>query len=1255
MPLLSPAPVPFPPALRSLPTMLRRLGGYACLFLAFATVVRAQDTQPVVGDSLALEIQLAAGSNLVSLPLVPDTTSMDALLAPLPSLVLAKDDMGKHYMPGQEIAPLSEWSWAEAYSIRLAAPAVLQVAGPSIQPESSPLLLEAEVGNWVPYFQSAPRAVEEAFASIEAHLARVEDSSDRFYEPGNEDSTLDSLHVGHGYRVWVNETITLTYPPNATSNEEDDDPADTDGDGVPDAEDNCPTVPNPDQEDTNGDGTGDACSDTDGDGGGEEPDDTDGDGVPDAEDNCPAVPNPNQEDSDGDGTGDACSDTEGGGGGDGPQDTTSPTCTFQPVAPGPPQRRDVVVADTASGLVSIQVAEATANATLEVPQGSGNVLTAGESATFDPASASVIARAVQADGSLVSQIALTVTDAVGNVAICTETIPALPPSGDVIEAGTLAEALALTGLEEGQEVEVLGYYEPGDGGGGRFRLETSGATPDGGTIFVPDEHTNEVAEVLPNAGSTRYLNLLTAGEDVVYGSLTLDLLEPETRTSMLTIEGQHLHGIRWMSRLTHYYGMDYDAGAFDGGGQLKDHCALLFGGDGWQCDLRFTYQHTTSDLRLHRVGVGQVLNADWFGARTHDVDPEFDNQPILNHMINVAERMNVETPGSVTTIYLPQLAVYEYFGSIRLSDGLTLKGAGGTELVTVTNDLGHTYSPVRLKAAHTTLRIKSDEALTHIRMEKDPVEPYYLEPDIKHILRNRRSVIYLAPSVMSAGLEDLLLDGNWQGNQQAWTEGWASHEEKERSMRNTPGWSGFVSTNHGGVDIPQGQQITLRNVALLGHAATGVLGNVDNTWIAENVRLGNALWNHSMYATNGTWTNLTFEGFAWTHAAWYVGEITNLVFEDGAQAPYRPGGGLIAIRGGDVSSQSDAEGLGGAYIQEDGTPLQLGTTVDGFYLDLRGSDISSPFNGLGPSIVVKNGIIITRAEGFSGVFQENGNGYQDALYPDYVIENITVYDNAELNNSSVFKNLHTTQGLFRNVIKTPELFDVDNTANDALHLKAYWRNNYAWDTPQVNVFDGIVHDSPHKWIAYVSIHENAAGVDYFILNSRFNNTTSTLYRCPDGQGTLESLSGDHSRLRVYMKDVELNVHGSYTSNLQAFFALTFFSDVTDPTRGYSSEDSGTYTSTSGDQSRDYVIIPTDLLWEPHAEDGMVSVIDDAGGIVSGFAFTDSEGNPLDSDKRSPFLRVDLMRPIGSSETVSFDWEAAVRPWPEDVTVPDYAQ
>jgi hypothetical protein len=95
--------------------------------------------------------------------------------------------------------------------------------------------------------------------------------------------------------------------------------SDSDGDGIPNEKDNCPTIFNPlrpidsgKQPDADGDRVGDDCDPCPLDANtsvcksSPSPNDSDADGVPNDADNCPNVPNKDQQDGDGDKVGDAC-------------------------------------------------------------------------------------------------------------------------------------------------------------------------------------------------------------------------------------------------------------------------------------------------------------------------------------------------------------------------------------------------------------------------------------------------------------------------------------------------------------------------------------------------------------------------------------------------------------------------------------------------------------------------------------------------------------------------------------------------------------------------------------------------------------------------------------------------------------------------------------------------------------------------------------------------------------------------------------
>lgn len=133
-------------------------------------------------------------------------------------------------------------------------------------------------------FKTNVRAVR--FLAQPQHAYRIYFDSDRQVSaPLKEGGSLMAAKATTGF------TTPAASNPNYTL-------ADVDGDGVPDARDNCPTTANADQQDENRNLKGDACEDF------------DYDGVMNPRDNCPNYPNARQEDADSDGIGDVCDKIE---------------------------------------------------------------------------------------------------------------------------------------------------------------------------------------------------------------------------------------------------------------------------------------------------------------------------------------------------------------------------------------------------------------------------------------------------------------------------------------------------------------------------------------------------------------------------------------------------------------------------------------------------------------------------------------------------------------------------------------------------------------------------------------------------------------------------------------------------------------------------------------------------------------------------------------------------------------------------------
>ena len=275
------------------------------------------------------------------------------------------------------------------------------------------------------------------------------------------------------------------------------------------------------------------------------------------------------------------------------------------------------------------------------------------------------------------------------------------------QVDNIAAMQALTSVSAGETINVLGYYTSGDGGGDLFQAVADGSLTDGGTVFGFDEHLSAEQTDKRNRTNQDY-DLGNA--NISWGTVTWNLLDSGDAL-IIAFDGSLLHG--------HLYNQ----------GSTPTNPFINLG-TGWVDDSRFIYNHSsagdqfeikykylTNSMRAKRVGITDTLYFDWFGTKTHDIDPDWNNQPYINWAYNASE-----DDASITKLKFAHAKVYEYYACTQVPDGVTPSGQGGTELDSMnTDDLGNEFYPVVEVANPTRLRVKANRALDFLMMENNTV------------------------------------------------------------------------------------------------------------------------------------------------------------------------------------------------------------------------------------------------------------------------------------------------------------------------------------------------------------------------------------------------------------------------------------------------------------------------------------------------------------------------------------------------------
>lgn len=156
-------------------------------------------------------LDLMQGWNLISSRIAPSDAELSTLFGPILSeVVIMKDDNGDTFIPSYDVNSIGDWSAQDGYFLYSASNQSIEFSGRALDVTTD---VNLESGwNLVPYYPSSPMSASDAFASLGSSLVVAKDIYGGVYMPSQNLSTIGNLQPGQGYKVYVSQDATLSYP-----------------------------------------------------------------------------------------------------------------------------------------------------------------------------------------------------------------------------------------------------------------------------------------------------------------------------------------------------------------------------------------------------------------------------------------------------------------------------------------------------------------------------------------------------------------------------------------------------------------------------------------------------------------------------------------------------------------------------------------------------------------------------------------------------------------------------------------------------------------------------------------------------------------------------------------------------------------------------------------------------------------------------------------------------------------------------------